>query len=102
VRKESLTHEPSPAYMLGAALGAWIGAAAQLDYDLKTPSGDGDDSEAIGIDCFDERIAFDHLETRSRALGLAPPDVVEAAGLAGGPVLGDWRNREAGPAKRCR
>jgi hypothetical protein len=102
LRQEKLTREPSPAYMLGAALGAWIGAAAQLDFDLKTPSGDGDDSEAIGIDCFDERTAFDHLEARSQALGLAPRDVVEAAGLGGGPVLSAWREREAGPAKRCR
>jgi hypothetical protein len=102
LRQEGLTRAPSPAYMLGAALGAWIGAAAQLDYDLKTPSGDGDDSEAIGIDCFDERTAFDHLQARSRALGLAPGDVVAAAGLGEAPVLAAWRDREAGPAKRCR
>jgi hypothetical protein len=102
LRSERLTREPSPAFLLGTALGAWIGAAAQLDYDLKTPSGDGDDSEAIGIDCFDERTAFDSLQARSRALGLTPPEVAAAAGLTKGPVLAAWRDREAGPAKRCR
>ncbi len=100
VRQERRAREPSASYMLGAALGAWIAAAAQLDYDLKTPSGDGDDSEAIGIDCFDERTAFDHLQSRSQALGLSPKEVVDTAGL-GAPVLAAWRVRLAGPAQRC-
>jgi hypothetical protein len=102
VRQERKVREPTPAFMLGAALGAWVSAAAQLDFDLKTPSGDGDDSEAIAIDCSEERVAFDHLTTRATGLGLTPKAVVEAAGLPAGPLLDAWRAREAGQAKRCR
>jgi hypothetical protein len=101
VRQERKAHEPSLPFMLGAALGAWESAAATLRYDLETPSGDGDDSEAIAIDCYDERIAFDHLETRARALGLTPPQVVEDAGLTAGDVLPAWRARQSGPSPRC-
>jgi len=102
LRAERMTREPSPAFMLGAALGAWIGARATLDFDLKTPSGDGDDSAAIAVDCFDERTAFAHLEARSAALGLAPSAVIEAAG-AQDPALPDaWRSRRSGAPPRCR
>jgi hypothetical protein len=102
VRQERRARDPSAAFMLGAALGAWQSAAATLRYDLATPSGDGDDSEAIAIDCYDERIAFDHLQTRTSALGLTPPQVVEDAGLAPGEVLTAWRARQAGASPRCR
>jgi hypothetical protein len=102
VRQERRARDPSAAFMLGAALGAWESAAATLRYDLATPSGDGDDSEAIAEDCYDERIAFDHLQTRTSALGLTPPQVVEGAGLASGEVLTAWRARQAGASPRCR
>jgi hypothetical protein len=101
VRQEHKARDPSAPFMLGAALGAWESAAATLRYDLETPSGDGDDSEAIAIDCYDERIAFDHLETRARALGLTPPQVIEDAGLTAGEVLKAWRARQTGPSPRC-
>jgi hypothetical protein len=101
VRLERRARDPSAAFMLGAALGAWESAAATLRYDLATPSGDGDDSEAIAEDCYDERIAFDHLETRTRGLGLTPSQVVEDAGLASGEVLTAWRARQAGASPRC-
>jgi hypothetical protein len=101
VRQERKAHEPSAPFMLGVALGAWESAAATLRYDLETPSGDGDDSEAIAIDCYDEKIAFDHLETRAQAMGLTPPEVVEDAGLTAGDVLKAWRARQSGPSPRC-
>lgn len=100
LRLERQTHEPSAGFMLGSALGAWISAAAILDYDLKTPSGDGGDEEAIGQDCYDERVAFTHLEARRTALALTPPEVIAAAGAAA--ALPAWTLRQAGPPARCR
>ncbi len=102
VRRERQTREPTAGFMLGAALGAWTSAAAQLDYDLKTPSGDGDDSGAIAIDCFDEKTAFSHLESRRQSLGLTPTQVVGDAGIAGGEIVTAWRLRQSGVAARCR
>jgi hypothetical protein len=102
VRLERQKQEPSAGFMLGAALGAWTSAAASLDYDLKNPSGDGDDTQAIGIDCYDERTAFTHLESRRSALGLTPAQVIESAGLSGKLAASAWLERQAGPPKRCR
>ena len=75
--------EPTLAFLAGAALGAWINAAAQLDFDLKNPSGDGDDTEAIAADCHDETRAFDQVEAGGRALALAPDQALGALGAAG-------------------
>jgi hypothetical protein len=102
LRLERQTHEPSPSFSLGAALGAWIGAAAALDYDLKTPSGDGGDEEAIGVDCYDERTVFTHLEARRQALGLTPSQATAAAAVEPG-VAPAWASRQqAGAPVRCR
>ncbi len=102
VREERAARVPSDAFMLGAALGAWINAAAGLRYDLETPSGDGDDSEAIAIDCYDERVAFEHLEARSLSLAVGPADVVADAGVTSPGVTEAWIKRKSGPAQRCR
>jgi len=102
LRLERQTREPSAAFMLGSALGAWNSAAAALDYDLRTPSGDGDDTEAIAIDCYDEKVAFAHLEARRQSLGLTPRQVVDGAGLSERDVLGSWQARQSGPPPRCR
>jgi len=102
LRLERQTRDPSPSFQLGAALGAWISAAAALDYDLKTPSGDGGDEEAIGIDCYDERVAFSHLEARRQTLGMAPSQAIAAAGVEPG-VLPAWIGRQqTGAPMRCR
>ncbi len=98
LRRERLTHEPSASFMLGAALGAWVSAAANLDYDLKTPSGDGGDAEAIGVDCYDERTAFAHLEARRQALDLAPSQATAEPGVSSA-----WTaRRRTGPPLGCR
>ncbi|WP_158914527.1 hypothetical protein [Caulobacter sp. S45] len=103
LRLERQTREPSTSFMLGAALGAWISAASTLDYDLKTPSGDGGDEEAIGVDCYDERAAFTHLEAHRQALGLAPSQVTAAAGVADPKLLAALTARDrAGAPPRCR
>ena len=103
LRLERQTREPSASFMLGAALDAWINAAAILGYDLKTPSGDGGDEEAIGVDCYDERVAFTHLEAHRVALGFAPSQVTAAAGVADPMVLAALAARErAGAPPRCR
>jgi len=102
LRLERQTHEPSKSLTLGAALGAWVNAAAILDYDLKTPTGDGGDDEAIGVDCYDERVAFTHLEARREAFGLPPSQVTSAAGVVDGAILPLWMNRQrAGAPARC-
>ena len=102
LRLERQTREPSAAFMLGSALGAWNSAAATLDYDLKTPSGDGDDTEAIAIDCYDEKVAFAHLEARRQSLGLTRQQVVDGAGLSERGVLGSWQARQSNAPPRCR
>jgi len=102
LRLERQTHEPSASLTLGAALGAWVNAAAILNYDLKTPTGDGGDDEAIGVDCYDERVAFTHLEARRQALDQPPSQVTSAAGLTDGAILPVWMNRQRGGAPaRC-
>jgi hypothetical protein len=102
LREARKTREPSAPFLLGAALGAWINAAAQLDYDLRTPSGDGDDSGAIAIDCFDERTAFDHLEARRQALKLDVVEVLAGADITIGDPMATWKARQHGPSPRCR
>jgi hypothetical protein len=101
VRSERARREPSSGFMLGAALGAWIAARDQLDYDLKNPSAAGPphasqgpaDLDAIGQDCSDETLAFSRLDKRSRALDLEPAEVLKAAAVPD-PALPDaWRMR---------
>ncbi len=102
VRAEREAREPSAAFLLGASLGAWRNASAQLHFDLETPSGDGDDSEAIAVDCYDDRIAFDHLAARTKAAGLTPAQVLEQAGIDQAAALDSWRTRADGAPQRCR
>jgi len=87
--------------MIGAALGAWSAARDQLDYDLKNPSAAGPphasqgpaDLDAIDQDCRDEKVAFERLEIRSRALDLEPAEVLKAAAMADAALLDAWRSR---------
>lgn len=97
LRRERLTREPAAGFQLGTALQAWINAAESLDYRLRFPSGDGDDSEAIGIDCFDERTAMTRLEARRQALALTPEQVVAAAAIPGATLAPAWKARLATP-----
>ena len=100
--------EPSSGFMIGAALGAWIAARDQLDYDLKNPSAAGPphasqgpaDLDALAQDCRDEKVAFERLEMRSRALDLEPAAVLEAAAIADPSLLAAWRSRR-GDAPAC-
>lgn len=110
LRQERRAREPTPGFMVGAALAAWLNAAAQLDFDLKNPAGagpphvgqTGGDPDAMVQDCFDEKLAFDHLETRSRSLGLTPDQVVVAAGARQSGALAAWRARRPEPVGACR
>lgn len=99
--------EPSAGFMVGAALGAWTAARDQLDYDLKNPSAAGPphasqgpaDLDAIGQDCREEKVAFERLQMRSRALELEPAAVLRAAAVADVALLEAWRaRRDHGPA----
>jgi len=109
VRTERAAHPPSPAFMLGTALGAWTAAAAELDFDLKNPtaagpphaSQTGPDDDALRQDCTDEITAFARLDSRAGALGLTPAQVVGAAGVDQG-VAASWTVRRAGPVGNCR
>lgn len=100
----ALRAEPvaSQRYRLGAALAAWSNAAATLKYDLETPSGDGDDTATIEMDCYDEQRAFGHLEASRAALGLADPAAVEGLAPAAAAPAVPWSARRSGPAPRCR
>lgn len=102
LRAERASREPSAAFMLGAALGAWINAAEALDYDLKNPSGDGDDSAAIAADCYDETTAFAHLESRRQAMEARPAQVLEAAGVVADSISASWRARQSAQPAACR
>ena len=101
VRAERARGEPSAGFMIGAALGAWSAARAQLDYDLKNPAAAGPPhasqgapvDEALDQDCREEKTAFDRLEERSRAQGLDPAAVVAAAGGLDPALLDAWRFR---------
>jgi hypothetical protein len=102
LRLERQAGEPSPGFALGAALGAWTNAAATLDYDLKTPSGDGGDAETIELDCYDEKLMLSHLETRRQAAGLTPQQVLSGAGVTDRGLLAAWRARLVRPLTACR
>jgi len=102
LRLERQTREPSAGFRLGAALGAWTSAAATLAYDLKTPSGDGDDSETIHLDCYDEKLALAHLEAGRQALGLTPRQVLDGAGVAEPGLLAAGRARQSAAPPACR
>jgi hypothetical protein len=110
LREERRAREPSAGFMLGAALGAWANAAAQLEFDLQNPAGIGpphahlgqDGDELLRQDCREEAVAFADLVERSQALGLAPQAVTAAAGAAGGAVVEPWLRRRPGPAAACR
>lgn len=97
LRRERLTREPTAGFQLGTALQAWINAAESLDYRLHYPSGDGDDTEAIAIDCFDEKTAMTRLESRRQALGLTPEQVTAGSGIAVATVAAAWKARLASP-----
>ena len=94
--------------MLGAALGAGVNAAAQLDFDQKNPtaagpphvSQTGGDADALAQDCADEKIAFIRLESRRQALQLEPVQVLAAASMQGA-NLPMWQARLAGPTAGC-
>jgi hypothetical protein len=115
LRAERQTQDPSAGFLLGAALGAWVAAAGQLDFDLKNPqaagpphvSQTGGDEDAILMECADETVAFDHLESRRKAMDATPQQVIAAANAPakdpyGADILGAWHARMAGPAKGCR
>ena len=93
---------PSEPYRIGAAVGAWSNAKAALDFLMKNPSGDGDDDDAIDMDCYDERHAFDHLEASRKAAAVTPEQVAAGIGGLNGQVIPDWTKRQAGPIPRCR
>lgn len=111
VRAERREREPSPGFMLGAALGAWTAAAAQLDFDIRNPtaagpphaSQSGDNGEAIAQDCVEENTAFSRLDARAAALGPDPKSVLD---LAGAPeperTRSAWLKRRGGPVPGCR
>jgi hypothetical protein len=109
LRQERQNHTPSPAFQLGTALGAWINAAAQLDFDLKNPAAAGPphvsqgaaNDDAIAEDCAEEAAAFDHLSARSMEQALAPGAVLAAAGVANAGVLAGWRARMVRPPRGC-
>jgi len=110
MRQERQAREPSPAFQLGAALAAWINAAAQLDFDLKNPTALGPPHAHLGApeddfllqECKDEATAFVRLEARSRALGLKPRQVAALAGPKAEGAQPAWLARRAGPASACR
>ena len=111
VRAERARREPSFGFMLGAALGAWSTAHAQLDFDLKNPmaagpphmSQTGDNDDALAQDCAEEKTAFAHLDARAAALGLTPADTLAASGATdAAPLAAAWQARKAGPAQACR
>jgi len=111
VRAERGRGEPSAGFMLGAALGAWTSAAAQLAFDLRTPnaagpphaSQSGDNDEAIEQDCAEEKTAFARLDARAAGLDLDPKSVLQLAAVpAPADVLSRWLARRAGPAAACR
>jgi hypothetical protein len=110
VRQEQKVGEPAPAFMLGAALGAWASARIQVEFDARAPeaagpphnSQSGDTEDYIRQDCAEEKTAFADLQSRSKALGLAPEQVLAAAGPGDPALLSAWRARQAGPIAICR
>jgi len=100
MRVESAARPPSAGFALGAALGGWLNAAETLDFDLKTPSGDGDDTETIRKDCYEEAAMLERLETRRKTAGLTPAETLRAAGADAGGLPG-WTRRLAAPVAGC-
>jgi hypothetical protein len=100
LRQEAAIHAPSEGFAAGAALGAWRNASAGLAHDAAHPMGDGGEAQTIRGDCFDEKIAFAHLEAASARLGASPQDVVTAAGLKND-VAADWIARRRGAPRAC-
>lgn len=109
VRAEQKAGEPSPAFLLGAALGAWTSARAQVAFDARSPeaagpphnSQSGDTGDYIRQDCAEEAAAFADLQSRSAALGLEPAQVLAAA-VSDPAALPAWKARAAGPVAACR
>ena len=109
LREAGRTGEPSPGFRLGAALGAWINASLQLDFDRANPAGagpphvsqTGGDPDAFAEDCREETTAFAQLDAGARTLG-ARPDQVVAAANADLRTVSAWRTRQAGPPAPCR
>jgi hypothetical protein len=102
LRREADRGAVSPAFRLGAALGAWRNASAALAYDLAHPSGDGDDAAALAEDCFDEKSAFADLETSRAALDLSPAQGLTAAGIDDPAAPSAWLSRRSGRPVGCR
>ena len=102
IRAEQQARAVSEAFRTGAALAAWINAAETLDFDLRTPSGDGDDSAAIRQDCREEAVALADLEASRQALRLTPKQVLDAAGVTNAGVLAGWLARQAQAPAGCR
>jgi hypothetical protein len=111
VRAERRLREPSAGFMLGAALGAWTAAAAQLDFDLRAPnaagsphaSQSGDNDDALQQDCAEEKTAFTRLDARAAGLDLDPKSVLRLAAVSiAAEILPRWLARRAGPADACR
>lgn len=110
LRQERRAREPSAGFLLGAALGAWMNATAQLDFDLRNPQGVGpahahlaqDGADLLREECRDEAVAFERLEARAKAVGLAPDAATAAGGVALGGTAQAWIQRRPGPVAACR
>jgi len=108
LRGERQARDPSPAFLLGAALGAWINAAAQLDFDRDNPtaagpphvSQSGADPDALAQDCAEEKLAFFHLEARRGTLGLSAEQAAAIVPLDA-KSLASWRSRISAPPPIC-
>ncbi len=109
LRQERRAREPSPGFLLGVALGAWMNAAAQLDFDLKNPQAMGpahahlgkEANDLLRDECREEAVAFDHMESRAKALELTPEQVVAAGRVSDGGTVELWMQRRPGPPKAC-
>jgi hypothetical protein len=109
LRDERRARDPSPAFLLGAALGAWINAAGQLNFDRDHPtaagpphvSQSGADPDALAQDCAEERLAFAHLQARAGAMDMPAEQVVRAASVDPAVVAG-WRTRSSAQPPICR
>jgi hypothetical protein len=100
--------ELSPGFFLGAALGAWLNAAAQLQFDRDHPaaagpphvSQSGDDPDALAQDCAEEKLAFVHLQSHVQAMGVTAEQVAAAVPLDGD-RLAAWRSRASTTPQIC-
>ncbi len=100
LRAENASHAPSDGFAAGAALGAWRNAGAGLAHDVAHPMGDGGEAQTLRGDCFDEKMAFAHLEAAGARLGVSPRDVVRAAGLSDD-AASAWMARRRGAPSAC-